>query len=333
MCCAKCFSDHWLSAYIERKSNGVDVCPHCGALADVVEPTDLTEEFEALLEAYTVRAGGQPLAELLNQDWQLFAIGTEPSGRLLREILGEAGSLRYGPRRNQDADTAAKRWSDFRIELKSTNRFFPENAPDRDEFTNLIGHLMAHDTPRSLHRARAFKNEERFELRDLCAPPADFASDGRANPIGIPYLYLASDVKTAVSEVRPAKGGRVAVAEFTLREGGSPKLIDLSNPRGTISPFAVGAENIGDVRGAMDFLCLLGEELSTPTSPHRASIDYLASQYLCELIKSIGYNGVIYKSSLTTGQNYAIFNPDTYTPSGEIITFIITNIAVDFERM
>jgi len=42
------------------------------------------------------------------------------------------------------------------------------------------------------------------------------AREGRANPKGIPYLYLATHRDTAVAEVRPWKGGAVSVGQFKI---------------------------------------------------------------------------------------------------------------------
>lgn len=331
MCCAACFRDHWIVAYIETKSVSRGECSHCNSQdSPLLPPSELLEEFEALLEAYTVKpSGGLPLAEILNQDWQIFSPDTD-SAALLTDILGDANRQMYAPRRGEDSRGPAARWEALRVELRTENRFFPKNAPDRDDFSEVIGHLVQTVVPARLYRARTYRDEVSFEPSDMGPPPANVASDGRANPLGIPYLYLASDPRTAINEVRPSKGSRVAVAEFSPVPGANPKFIDLSNPRGTISPFAVGVDDIGAVRASMDFLCLLGKELSTPALPHRASIDYLTSQYLCELIKSIGYDGVIYESSLTGGTNYAVFAPDSFTVAAPMINYVVTGTDVLF---
>lgn len=315
---------------VELRSTQTGTCPHCGTEnAKLIDADLLTEQFEGLLEVYSIRAGGSSLVTLLNSDWQLFAVPDDRAQALLRDILGDAADYRYAPRRDTLVDDAPKRWAALKSELEETNRFFPANAPDPEQFAAVIEYLVSTDVPQELFRARLFKSEKNFELTDLCAPPAEVVADGRANPIGIPYLYLASDVETAISEVRPSKGSRVAVAQFELA-GDAPVFIDLSNPRGTISPFTVGAERIGELRASMDFLCALGAELSRPAAPHRASIDYLASQYLCELVKKIGYHGVVYKSSLTAGRNFAVFYPDRFRPIGAIRVFSVTATSVAF---
>jgi hypothetical protein len=124
----------------------------------------------------------------------------------------------------------------------------------------------------------------------------------------------------------------LSVAEFTLIKGNALKLIDLTNPRGTISPFRI-ASALADVLASMSFLETLGEELSVPTQPHRATRDYLASQYLCELIKVSGYDGVIYRSSLAGGQNFAFFDVGVAEASGDVFVYKVTDVTVEAEAL
>ena len=51
-----------------------------------------------------------------------------------------------------------------------------------------------------------------ISLKNMGAPPNSIARHGRANPRGIPYLYLANDQLTAISEVRPWVGCYVSIA-------------------------------------------------------------------------------------------------------------------------
>lgn len=332
MCCPVCFDDLWLKDYIDRKSKAVGVCEHCGQEnVKTVAPADLQPEFEKVLEAYSPKAFGKRLFELLQGDWLLFSNAISDPGKLLSEILGTLADGFYEPRAIAGANAAAKNWTALREELKSSNRFFPVNAPNRDKFTELINNLVRSKIPDPLFRARTLKNETSFTSEQMGAPPSHLSGDGRANPVGIPYLYLAEDISTAINEVRPAKYDVVAIAKFHLANGRSPKLIDLSKPRSTISPFALQLESIGDVRNSMEFLCLLGEELSTPTLPHRVNIDYLASQYLCELIKNIGYDGVMYESSQTGGLNITFFDPLMAEPEIDVKNYKVTGLDLSFE--
>jgi len=42
-----------------------------------------------------------------------------------------------------------------------------------------------------------------FPADEMGAPPANKTTEGRVNPRGISYLYLATNPKTAVAEIRP----------------------------------------------------------------------------------------------------------------------------------
>lgn len=45
------------------------------------------------------------------------------------------------------------------------------------------------------------------------------ATEGKANPKGIPCLYLATDKETAMSEVRPWIGSYISVGQFKVMKG------------------------------------------------------------------------------------------------------------------
>lgn len=163
------------------------------------------------------------------------------------------------------------------------------------------------------------------------APPRRIAGHGRANPAGIPYLYLGSTPETALSETRPHTGEKACVADFSIP--GGLTLLDLRSPRALVSPFVLSDEDeIGLLRSDIDFLERLGDELTRPILPQGALIDYVPSQYLCEFIKKCGYAGVIYRSSVSDGINLALFNP-ALAVAARIRTFIIDHVSVDVHAL
>jgi hypothetical protein len=160
------------------------------------------------------------------------------------------------------------------------------------------------------------------------APPPKYASHGRANPAGIPYLYLGSEIRTAASEIRPHKGEIICVASFTTPS--DLKIVDLRNPRYTVSPFLLTDQaDIGRMRSDITFLESLGVELTRPVLPQAAAFDYTPSQYLCEFIKKCGYDGVIYRSSVSGGMNMALFKPERATIGGTVEQHEVTRVDVD----
>lgn len=207
------------------------------------------------------------------------------------------------------------------------NRYFLDKAPKTDRLEELLVHLPADDMPVRWYRARILTGDVAYPIDQMGAPPARLASHGRANPAGIPYLYLGSLPDTAAAEVRPHTGEVACVAEFTV----TPPLraVDLRNPRGLVSPFVLSsATEIGMLRADIPFLERLGEELTRPVLPRSAAIDYIPSQYLCEFIKKAGYDGVVYRSSVSNGINLALFNP-AKAIGGTVSLYNITKVTVE----
>ena len=82
----------------------------------------------------------------------------------------------------------------------------------------------------------------------------------------------------------------------------------------------------------MEYLCRLSEELTLPVLPKSANLEYLPSQYLCEFIKHCEYDGVIYRSAMGVGVNYAIFN-DSKVTGIDVRQYRIDNITVVHSEM
>lgn len=141
--------------------------------------------------------------------------------------------------------------------------------------------------------------------RDRMKPLPGKAPDGRANPRGIPYLYLASSKETAMSEVRPWIGSYVSVGQFRTRRelsvvdcgrqhDGSPLFLDEPEPEARTN--AVWTH--------------IDRAFAEPMTRSDDSADYAPTQILAELFKRAGLNGVIYRSNFGEGFNIALFDPN-----------------------
>jgi hypothetical protein len=251
---------------------------------------------------------------------------------LLAEILDDGEIVRqpYSPSAAYTSDELDS-WVKLRDELMYRNRYFPEEPLHAARLKQLLDHLQADDLPVTWYRARIRTGEDMIPIAEMKAPPARLVSHGRANPPGIPYLYLGSTPETAAAEVRPHTGDVACVADFTI--GAGIKAVDLRNPRQLVSPFLLADEDeIGLLRVDIAFLEHLGEELTRPILPQGAAIDYVPSQYLCEFIKKCGYDGVIYRSSVSDGINLALFDP-ARAVGGTVEVYNITRVWVDVARV
>ena len=101
----------------------------------------------------------------------------------------------------------------------------------------------------------------------------------------------------------------------------------LINPRKRISPFKIayqqGDENyLLRLRYDVEFLCHLGSELSKPITPDVAELEYLPTQYLCELIKKSQFDGVKFQSSVGNGVNYTLSSQSKIKPISVLSYYI-----------
>ena len=337
LCCHTCFGDRGLRRdIIPTLSVAEGNCGFCATVGvQLIEPIALRDVFELLISVYEPDPDGQTLVNWLKTDWDLFshpAMDNAHAKELLSEILDDGDIVRakFSPSAAYHS-LALARWETLRDELMWKNRYFLDEVLDTDRLRELLGHLPADDMPTTWYRARILDREQPFGIGEMGSPPARRATHGRANPAGIPYLYLGSLPTTAVAEVRPHTGEVACVADFTVL----PPLnaVDLRNPRGLVSPFLLAdARAVGQLRADIAFLERLGDELTRPVLPSGAAIDYIPSQYLCEFIKKVGYDGVVYRSSVSEGINLALFDADKAV-AGSVALHKITKVSVEVEAV
>ncbi len=201
-------------------------------------------------------------------------------------------------------------WEKFADEIKTTNRFHIQNTLDLEKLQELLNRYKKPiNKGKKFYRAR-ISNKEGFGKSDMLNPPADKAKAGRANPTGISYLYLADQIKTTLYEARASLFDYVTVGEFRAKE--DVKVINLRGD--TYDPVLLAEqEELEDFLIHLPFITTLETNLSKPRRRSDNELDYLPTQYLSEFIKSIGFDGVEFQSSLFSGgYNLAIFTPEKF---------------------
>jgi len=326
-CCENCFADPFLKNLIRDQGNKSD-CNYCNSKnVYCINPENLEPYLTPLMSLYSPVEDFMPedhegdlISDKLEIDWGLFdQVPKDKKENLLKSVF-ETESHRYGlPRffvpyvKIEDEsygihdDTAKKmrtKWKQFSIEVKEQNRFFPSNKIDLD---NLQSMLQFFDNKqisgKTFFRARISHDKKRLFPKKMGKPPKNRTKNGRANPNGISYLYLASDTNTAFWEVRPSIHDYVTIGTFKLIEDIS--VIDLR----FVSPFHFAlAEDFESAVKQLDYFSDLSSDLSKPISSQISDLDYLPTQYLCEFIKNCSWEGLSYKSSFTSGYNLALFS-------------------------
>lgn len=150
-------------------------------------------------------------------------------------------------------------------------------------------------------------------------PQSRLVKEGRINPRGIAYLYLAVDKETAVSEIRPFVGALVTVAwlrttkELTLVNLSPEKRVDGPPIRGILywaSRMAM-AESKPLSQEEIDryVWAKIDSAFSHPVDPTDEYLNYVPTQVIAESLMAAGFDGVMYRSGLNPeGYNLALFD-------------------------
>lgn len=132
------------------------------------------------------------------------------------------------------------------------------------------------------------------------------ATEGRANPKGIPVLYLSTRRKTAMSEVRPWLGSMVSCARFRITR--SLRIVNFSVHQDC--GFVVYFKEPDASKREDAVWKHIDRSFSEPTTSADDTADYVPTQLIAELFKSEGYDGIAYKSAFgKKGYNIILFDP------------------------
>ena len=212
-------------------------------------------------------------------------------------------------------------WEIFKHTIKHYNRFFDIDGLDlrKEYLQSLRPYIMEYEgiieKGTVFYRARkqdkkipAFPNIDAY--KELSPAPPKYAATNRMSPAGIPYLYLASDTQTAWTECR-CKQENVLVAEYeSIKE---LSIIDFSK-KAFVNTESIFSEKYDhDLRWINQFLDNFISEITYPVDDDKKdhSYEYASTQLMAEYIRSLGYDGICFKSSVSQGMSYVFFcGPD-----------------------
>jgi hypothetical protein len=304
-CCPNCFWDSEVKSYVVTYSTQKGNCDFCDSQnIEIIIPSELYIFFQSLISIYQpTSVGGLVLHECLARDWEnLFRIeDSSKIKQLLENICNEEleqntflmETLVDFLYVDELVGNQEINWDIFVREIKFKNRFFIENKINLSLLEQLFKrHEKPYKKGKVFHRARICEGEQVFGKEKMGKPPVEKSTAGRANPKGISYLYLSNDWQTTLYETRASLYDYVTIAEFKIKED-----INVLNLRDTtkISPFTLD-DDIGEYLKHKKYLSKLEKELSKPIRRQDSELDYLPTQYLCEFIKSIGFDGVEFRS-------------------------------------
>lgn len=330
VCSPDCFKDKALFSFIQSMSVNLGECPFTN-LNDVplISLTQLVDKFEPLLSIYTPVSDvndssvyGESvtiLDHILNYWPNLFNTELLNRGQckiLLQSIARESENYNeklfsetvyFNPTDIENSHQLELKWDVFAKEIKGVNRFFLTEMIDTDTLRSVFERLnKTYTTGTTFYRGRI--SNELLGIDKIGKPPASLTGAGRANPVGIPYLYISSDKETTLYETRISLHETITLGEF--RNIAPLSVVSLKNID-EYGPFEIEDKgfSIEEFVGYKPYLQKLSTELSKPVRKQDSDLDYLPTQFLCEFIKSLGFDAVEYRSAMNPlGYNLAVFN-------------------------
>lgn len=264
----------------------------------------------------------QYIEEVLFEKWAIFNVNKEYIKKIIIELCKseykedaaifneKVGMIRLCDLDYLERNSLVKgsSWKKFVSSIKNINRFH-SNHINLELLETLVNNerlqLIISKDQKEFYRGRIC-NGNKFSEEEMGPPKPEYVTAGRANSEGIRCFYLASDQTTVLHEIRARDLDYISIAEFKAKR--KLRVVDLS-VLDKISPFSDDTYDYEWYAINMSLLKMISEEISKPLRRHDSTLDYLPAQYIVDFIKSLGFDGVCYKSTLNKdGLNYAFFD-------------------------
>ncbi len=161
-------------------------------------------------------------------------------------------------------------------------------------------------------------------------PDAQFIKEGgRANPAGVAYLYLASDEKTALAEMRPWVNESTTLATFQPTK--ALKIVRCDRRRSfSLSRYLYSDHSSAQIQKYVwqD----IGEAFSRPVTREERESLYVPTQILAQAFQAEGFDGIAYHSGLERGINVVLFDP-TNARLVHRFAYSLKRVRYDFEAI
>lgn len=235
-------------------------------------------------------------------------------------------------------NTADGQLNDIIRRLKTENFHSLEGAMG-DLIDVLLGEIEALvDTDRLWFRSRIGVADEAIHLGDhqvhriavpykgdaLGALPPPIANANRMNRQGVSVLYVASEIDTALAEIRPHPAQLLSIGGFR-----PSRRLRVANFDVPIAGFAANDERLATLATIYHIDTLLSTPI-VPEERHR----YAVTQLLTDILIRRGFEGVMYRSSVGAGKNLCAFNPaDFIYDESTAAVRQVTKLAYEFANV
>ena len=298
--CSNCFNDVELQIAVSNESSGFGICDACGQEASVVDIDIFADFFKELLHLFQPAREGVDIVSLLQKDWDIF-VDDEVGKKIIDHFLS-LDTYSYDLNEKVGYVDAIKNdistWDKIKREVREEKRFFANLS--YFDGNNMIEANTTIPQDTILYRARVIPSDRTYLTKnDMGCPPRGKATAGRANPLGIPYLYLCKNEETTYYEVRALYLDKLAIGSFkTTRD---LNILDFTSALSLYYAYNNSTISLSEVIAKQKILQLITSDLSKPLRRYDSELEYVPTQLICEYCKINGIDGICFNSSLHNG--------------------------------
>lgn len=326
--CDYCFNDEEMQTTVRNESSEEGVCEASGIMSKLVDVTDsFSDFFGGVLNKFERCDNGIDIASILQDDWNLFR-NADVARTILNYFLTQ-DNYGYGID-DKVYYTASIRstisiWDDLKDKVKNNSRFFT-SLESFDELGLMSRHNLELQQYSEFYRARVIPyDKEYLSTEEMGCPTPGSATPGRANPLGIPYLYLCQSEETTYYEVRALYLDRLSIGTFK-----TVKLLKLMDFTASMSLYLANAQD-SDLALEMSKHLLLrriSRDLSRPLRRFDSELEYVPTQLICEYCKLNGIDGIKFNSSLHKGGTNVVLFDSSSAECVAVKTVEIKNVKI-----
>lgn len=304
--CTSCFNDEELINFIASNSSENGKCDYCsdGINSDLIEIGELLDFFAEFLSLFQEDENGIELLTLIEADWGLFSENIAGNDILCDIILALNISITNPSQTVSYVDEIRECvafWDKLKEDLKWKRRFLTDIEEMKElGWDSLFNAQRQLPQDIELYRARVHKVERKtaYSALDMGCPDGKLVNGGRANPQGIPYLYLSKAIETTFYETRAIHLDELSIATFKIKTDQSIVLVDFTEETSTY----YNIENLNNHAKSKLLKKLISSDLSKPIRRYDSDLEYIPTQFICEYIRYItGADGILFDSSLHEG--------------------------------
>lgn len=314
--CSHCFADKELVGYIDSQAV-ISRCEFCESInVNCLPVEELSDFFLELTLNFKKSETGQSFKNLIQGNWGLFST-PDIGAKILNYFFSKTATFISHADELVDFTDEIKDnigyWDQLKDDLVNKNRYLTDinklvEDLGWDDF--LSGQIdIKPGTPFYRARLHHKSGEPPFSPNEMYCPEPKFATAGRANPQGIPCLYLSDRQDTVLYEVRASYLDEISIGTFEVRQdiGGSIPIADFTSSGTLFHP-----SRVGDRIKSSLLKKKISYDLSKPMRRYDSELDYVPTQFICEFIKIYtGVHGIKFRSSLhVVGNNFVIFNQE-----------------------